>query len=275
LQLTPAKAPANSAKLTSMLIHTYVNAQDGCPTGNLLPDAAGNLFGVTQNGGANNWGSVFELSPGKNGWTQTILYSFRGEEDAGAPYSELIADDAGNLYGTASASAVNAGVAFELSPSKSGWKYQVLHTFTGGDDGGQPVAALTFDKSGNLFGATESFGKNGGGTIFRLSPKGKKWAFKVLYSLTGSGGPVAALTLGDTGTIYGTNFFDGAASYGSVFSLTPSGKKWRYTDLHDFTSGTDGGFPGGGVVLDSAGNLLGTAVLGGANSLGVIYEVTP
>lgn len=275
LQLTSAKAPAAGAKMTGTLIHTYVKAQDGCPTGNLLPDAAGNLFGVTQIGGANNWGSVFELSPGKGGWTQTILYSFRGQEDAGNPHSELVMDGAGNLYGTASAGAVNAGVVFELSPEKGGWNYQVLHTFTGGDDGGQPVAGLTFDKSGILFGATESFGKNGGGTIFRLAPHGKRWKFKVLSSLSGSGGPVAALTIGDTGTIYGTNFFDGTAGYGSVFSLTPSGKKWIYADLHDFTSGTDGGYPGGGVALDSIGNLFGTAVLGGSNNLGVIYKVTP
>jgi uncharacterized repeat protein (TIGR03803 family) len=68
---------------------------------------------------------------------------------------------------------------------------------------------------------------------------------------------------------------DGADGYGSVFSLTPSGGKWLYKDLHDFTGGADGGYPGGGVVLDAAGNLYGTAVLGGANSLGVVYEVTP
>lgn len=275
LELDPAKAPAGRAKLASTLLHTYVKADDGCPTGNLLRDQSGNLFGVTQDGGANGWGSVFELSPGKGGWTQTILYSFRGAEDGGAPYSELIADDAGNLYGAASASTQNFGVVFELSPSESGWSYNVLYTFTGGADGGQPVAALTFDKRGRLFGATTSFGANGGGTVFRLSPKGGSWKFKVLYSMSGSDGPVAALNIGRTGTIYGTNFMDGANGYGSVFSLAPSGRKWVYTDLHDFTGGADGGYPGGGVVFDSTGNLFGTAVLGGANGLGVLYEVTP
>jgi uncharacterized repeat protein (TIGR03803 family) len=275
LELDRSKTPANRARLVSTLLHTYVKGGDGCPTGNLLRDSSGNLFGVTQDGGANGWGSVFELSAGKSGWTETILYSFRGQEDGGAPYSELISDDAGNLYGTASASSVNFGTVFELSPGKGGWTYNVLYAFAGGADRGQPVAALTFGKSGKLYGATTSFGANGGGTIFRLAPGDKGWKYKVLYSLSGSDGPVAALALSKTGTIYGTNFMDGAAGYGSVFSLAPSGKNWTYSDLHDFTGGADGGYPGGGVVFDSTGNLYGTAVLGGANGAGVLYKVTP
>jgi len=274
LELDPPKAPGNGAKLVSTLLHTYTKSEDGCPTGNLLRDPNGNLFGVTQDGGTNGWGSVFELSPSGSGWMQTILYSFRGADDGGAPYSELVMDKAGNLYGTASASNVNYGTAFELSPSNGSWTYTVLHAFTGGQDGGQPVAALTLDH-GKLYGATTSFGASGGGTIFELKPSNGAWKFKVLYSLAGTDGPVAALTTDTTGTLYGTNFMDGADGYGSVFSLTPSGGKWLYKDLHDFTGGADGGYPGGGVVLDAAGNLYGTAVLGGANSLGVVYEVTP
>ncbi|HEX3653140.1 MAG TPA: choice-of-anchor tandem repeat GloVer-containing protein [Rhizomicrobium sp.] len=275
LELDRAKAPMNRVKLASTLLHTYTKSEDGCPTGNLLRDASGNLFGVTQNGGAYSWGSVFELSPSESGWTQTILYSFQGQADGGAPYSELISDGAGNLYGTASASTVNAGTVFELSPSGQGWSYDVLHTFTGGKDGGQPVAALTFDREGNLYGATTSFGAKGGGTIFEMTPSGESWKFHVLHSLAGSDGPVASLAIDTVGAIYGTNFMDGADGYGSVFSLTPEAGKWRYKDLHDFTGGADGGYPGGGVAFDSAGHLFGTAVLGGANGKGVIYEVTP
>ena len=68
---------------------------------------------------------------------------------------------------------------------------------------------------------------------------------------------------------------DGAAGYGSVFELAPSGGTWTYTELYDFTGGADGGYPGGGVTLDASGNLYGTAVLGGANGFGVVWEVTP
>ncbi len=259
---------------SSVLMHTYVNKQDGCPTGNLVLDAAGNIYGVTQDGGANGWGSIFELSDSGGSWNQTILYSFKGQGDGGAPYSELVFDDKGNLYGTASARGADGhGTLFELSPSGSGWTYSVLYTFTGGVDGGQPVAALVFDKSGNLYGATTSFGANGGGTVFELSPSGSNWAFSVLASMTGSDGPVAALAMDAAGTLYGTNFMDGASGYGSVFSLAPSGGTWTYKDLHDFTGGSDGGYPGGGVAFDAKGNLYGTAVLGGANGFGVLYEI--
>jgi uncharacterized repeat protein (TIGR03803 family) len=149
----------------------------------------------------------------------------------------------------------------------------VLYTFHGGSDGGQPTAGLVFDAAGNLYGAAESFGANGGGTVFELTPSGGTWSFNLLAGMTGSGGPVAALTLDSKGDIFGTNFFDGPAGYGSVFRLSPSKKGWTYKDLHDFTGGADGGYPGGGVVLDGAGNLYGTAVLGGANSFGVVYEI--
>lgn len=275
LELDRAQAPPIRAKLVNTLLHTYVKSQDGCPTGNLLRDKSGNLFGVTQNGGAYAWGSAFKLSPSQSGWTQTILYSFQGGDDGGAPYSELVMDKAGNLYGTASASTVNRGTVFELSPSNGSWTYTVLHAFSGGSDGGQPVAALTLARGGKLYGATTSFGAGGGGTIFELKPSHGTWKFKLLYSLSGSDGPVAALTLDSAGTLYGTSFMDGAYGYGSVFSLAPSAGRWLYKDLHDFTGGSDGGYPGGGVVLDAAGNLYGTAVLGGANGLGVIYQVTP
>jgi hypothetical protein len=160
-----------------------------------------------------------------------------------------------------------------LSPSQSGWTYKVIYTFTGGNDGGQPTAGLVLDKSGNLYGAAESFGANGGGTIFELSPSQGSWTFNLLASPAGTGGPVVALSLASPMTIYGTNFFDGADSYGSVFKVSKSGGKWTYKDLHDFTAGADGGYPGGGVTLDAKGNMYGTAVLGGANNFGVVWEI--
>ncbi|MGH6876547.1 MAG: choice-of-anchor tandem repeat GloVer-containing protein, partial [Rhizomicrobium sp.] len=226
----------------SVLMHTYVQKQDGCPTGNLLLDRAGDVYGVTQDGGAGGWGSVFELSYSGSTWSQTILYSFEGGSDGGAPYSGLVFDKAGNLYGTATARGAGGyGTVFELSPSQSGWTYSVLYSFQGGNDGGQPVAGLIFDKAGNLYGAAESYGANGGGTIFELSPSQGAWTFNLLASLTGDAGPVAPLTLDSSGTVYGTNYFDGADGYGSVFKVTQSGTKWIYKDLHDFTGGSDGG----------------------------------
>lgn len=258
---------------TEVLMHTYVYKDDGCPTGNLVLDGAGNVYGVTQDGGANGWGSIFELSNSGSGWTQTILYSFMGASDGGAPYSGMVFDAAGNLYGTATAKgAFDYGTVFELSPSNGGWAYNVLYAFKGGNDGGQPTAGLILN-NGNLYGAAESFGKNGGGTVYELTPSNGTSTLNVLASLTGSGGLVAPITMDSTGTIYGTNFFDGAYGYGSVFRLSLSNGKWSYKDVHDFSGGSDGGYPGGGVTLDANGNLFGTAVIGGANSQGVIYKI--
>jgi uncharacterized repeat protein (TIGR03803 family) len=257
-------------------LRTYVQNQDGCPTGNLTLDSAGNVYGVTQNGGAHGGGSVFELTHTSSGWTETILYGFTGGDDGAAPYSGVILDSAGNVYGTATArGAYGYGVVFKLTNTGSGWTESVLYAFQGGNDGGQPVAGVIFDSAGNLYGAAESFGSGGGGTVFELSPSGGGWNFSVLASLTGEAGPVASLTVDAAGNLYGTNFRDGAHAYGSVFELTPSGGSWTYTDLHDFTGGADGGYPGGGVTLDASGNLYGTAVQGGANNFGLVWEITP
>jgi len=275
LQLA-SKSGVAKVKDTATLMHTYVKSEDGCPTGNLTVDPSGNVFGVTQDGGANGWGSIVEFVPSKTGWTEQVLYSFTGGSDGGAPYSELVRDSAGNFYGTASACASDCvGTAFELSPSESGWTYHVLHSFTGGNDSGQPVAAMVFDAGGNLYGATSGWGSNSGGTVFELSPSGGAWTFSTLARMSGSDGPVAALTLDATGHIYGTNFMDGTGGYGSVFSLSKTAKGWKYRTLHDFAGGADGGYPGGGVTLDAKGNLYGTAVIGGANNHGVIYRIKP
>lgn len=275
LQPPPTRPASILTPWNGTLLHTYVGRDDGCPTGNLLLDAAGNVYGVTQNGGAGG-GSVFELMHTSSGWTETILYSFTGGDDGAAPYSGLIFDNAGNLYGTATARGeYNHGVVFKLTPSGSGWTESVLYAFQGGNDGGQSVAGLIFDSAGNLYGAAESYGSGGGGTVFELSPSGGSWNFSVLASLTGTAGPVASLTLDASGNLYGTTFRDDSYGYGSVFELTQSSGSWTYTDLHDFTGGTDGGYPGGGVTLDVSGNLYGTAVEGGANGFGVVWEITP
>lgn len=278
LHLRPSATPPHSVFATwdETVLRTYVASQEGCPTGNLLLDSAGNLYGVTQTGGPGGGGTIFELTNTPSGWTETILYAFQGQGDGAVPYSGLIMDHAGNLYGTASTRGLHGhGTVFELVHSGAGWSLQTLYAFQGGNDGGQPVAGLIFDNAGNLYGATSSFGSGGGGTVFELAPAGGSWNFNLLASLTGTDGPVASLLMDSSGTLYGTTFMDDSFGFGSVFKLTPSGGRWNYTDLHDFTGGSDGGYPGGGVVMDSAGNLYGTAVVGGANGFGVLYEIVP
>ncbi|MEJ0047821.1 MAG: choice-of-anchor tandem repeat GloVer-containing protein [Rhodospirillales bacterium] len=139
-----------------------------------------------------------------------------------------------------------------------------------------PTGGLIEDSAGNLYGATESAGANGGGTVFELSPTANSWTLKVLADLpAGAGGPVAALTMDAAGNLYGTNYMNGANGVGSVFKLTNVSGSWKYQVLHDFAGAAGGSYPGGGVVLDSNGNLFGTAGSGGAYGWGVAYEITP
>jgi uncharacterized repeat protein (TIGR03803 family) len=183
-----------------------------------------------------------------------------------------------------------------LMPVVGGWTENILYNFDYTSAGGYPIANPIFDQSsGNLYGATTDGGTGGGGTVFELSPSGSGWTFNLLYNLVGDGncstlgyygpgpGPWGALALDSGGNLYGTTCSDGAYGYGNVFELTPSNDGWTYTDLHDFTGGSDGAFPISNVVFDSSGNLYGTASAGGsgtcnfegATGCGVVWEITP
>jgi uncharacterized repeat protein (TIGR03803 family) len=160
------------------------------------------------------------------------------------------------------------GTAYELSPAGSGWTQKTLTDFNGGS--GSPVAGLTFDSHGNLFGTGFV-----GGTVYELQPSGGNWTFSQLESFDGINGPFGSLTFDAAGNVYGANPSGGAFGNGFVFKMTPSGGGWSLTDLYDFTGGNDGGFPICNVVLDSSGNLYGTAYFGGTAGQGVVWQITP
>jgi uncharacterized repeat protein (TIGR03803 family) len=119
-----------------------------------------------------------------------------------------------------------------------------------------------------------------GGTVFELTPGGANWNYNFVFNLPslgiqGSGGPSDTLLQDAAGNLYGTTFSEGTHGYGSVFKLTPSNGNWIYTDLYDFTGGSDGAHPAGGVVMDAAGNLFGTTSAAGGPGKGTIFEITP
>jgi len=220
--------------------------------------------------------------------TYKILHEFTGGADGSDPTAGLIFDAAGNLYGTAKyGGSWGQGTVFELTPNSDGsWTETVLYNFSGGDDGGQPFAGVTFDRAGNLYGTTYTGGA-GDGTVFELTrdPDGS-WTETVLHSFTGSDGraPVAGVIFGRAGSLYGTTTWGGTAGLGTVFELTPnSDGTWTEKVLHSFTGGKGGSYPDrGSLVFDAAGNLYGAAADGGqagCNAFepgcGVIYELTP
>lgn len=243
-------------------------------------DRAGNIYGTTYDEGSYGGGTVFELSPSNGGWTETVIHNFGNGFDGNFPIAGLLIDAAGNLYGTTqSGGDYGDGTVFELSPSAGSWTETLLHSFTGGDDGGDPYGGLIFDSAGNLYGATPgTYEFNGnGGSVFKLTPAGGSWAFSVLYSFTEGGdecGPRGTPAMDAAGSLYDTTTC--SPGDGSVFKLTPANGGWTYTQLHDFDQRGDGEYPEAGVTLDASGNIYGTTSVGGAyNAYGIVFEITP
>ena len=268
------------------VLHSFQGGNDGIyPYAGLVFDQAGNAYGDTTSGGSGLNGTVFQLTPQQGQWTETILHNFTGiGQDGVFPGHELIFDSAGNLYGTAGGSSSHDGVVFELAKSGSNWTTSTLYQFQGGTLGAGPIG-IVLDRSGNLYGGTNSGGDAGyccAGTIWELSPSGGGWNFNLQFDLAGNGGPWDNVVMDSSGNLYGTTAGDGAYGYGNVYKVSPAlGGGWTYTDLYDFTDATDGSWPGA-LVLDSNGNLYGAAQQGGmfgGNCLdtgcGTVWEITP
>jgi uncharacterized repeat protein (TIGR03803 family) len=251
------------------VLHTFTGGSDGGhPQAGVILDSAGNLYGTTSTGGASGQGIVFKLKPGGQ---ETVLYNFTGGSDGGQPYSALLADSAGNLYGTAMVGgSAGQGVVFKVSATG---QETVLHSFAGSPtDGAQPVAGVIRDSAGNLYGTTPS-GGTGLGIVFKLSAAGQE---TVLYNF-GSNGyyPLSGVVRDSAGNLYGTTYYGGTRSAGTVYKITAAGHE---SVLHNFTNGEDGGEPMAGVVLDSSGNLYGTTYGGGPDGpagAGVVFELNP
>jgi uncharacterized repeat protein (TIGR03803 family) len=261
------------------VLYSFAGGTDGAdPQAELTMDAAGNLYGTTAQGGAANNGTVFELvapTKKKQPWQEIVLYSFGPGPDGATPVSGLYRDAGGSLYGTTSLGGTYGyGTIFKLTPGAT-WTETILHHFQNADDGAYPYAGFVADSAGNLYGAATQAGANGGGTVFEVQPS-KHMKFSVLTSQPGWGisGTFRNLLLADDGTIYGTTHCDGDDGSGTIFKLTPSGKRWTYTLLYTFTGGSDGLFTISNLVLKD-GQLYGTTIDGGANGAGVIYRLTP
>lgn len=212
------------------VIHAFTGGRDGAvgSLGLLLVDNAGNLYGVAELGGAGSAGTVYRLSPDSSGaWTFTTLYAFAGSPDAGFPYGGLIADAAGNLYGTTYyGGANNLGSVFELRLNGKGkYSERVLYSFKGGSDGSSPTSTLTFDKGGTLWGTTSAGGGAACdcGTIFKLNPRSRIETVTHRFGGSTSDGknPYYGLAPDATGRLYGAATSGGADSSGVVFDFAP------------------------------------------------------
>ena len=168
-------SPTASGPWTASTLYTFTGGTDGAlPVADLILDAAGNLYGTTEEGGANNDGVVFELSASGGSWTETVLYSFTGGDDGRYPRSGVLFDPAGNLYGATYFGGITVfcvngcGAIYKLSPSGGGWVESNVYTFQGNTDGYNP-SGLVRDSAGNLYGSA-SGGNNGNGEVFKVIP---------------------------------------------------------------------------------------------------------
>ena len=295
INLIPATA---SAETTGQAIDFFQGPNGEYPLFGLTLDSAGNLYGSTPNGGTNQSdGIVYELSRSSGTWHETVLYDFCAAAscaDGATPYSAVIFDAAGNLYGTTLGGGANGGgTVFKLSPSAGGWTETVLYSFcslASCADGKGPVS-VAFDAAGNLYGSTYFGGQSctgtasGCGVVFKLSPpSGAAWKETVLFSFSGSNGqqPNPVSFLDSAGNLYGTTYVGGTENQGVVFELSPTAKgPWTQTLLHVFMGPLDGAWAQSPLISDSSGNIYGTTVAGGYESVargagyGTIFKLSP
>jgi len=243
------------------VLHSFAGGADGgFPECGLIFDPAGNLYGSTLNYYGLS-GTIFELSPSGNGWINQVIFDL-------GPYSSaalnLAMDATGNIYG------VLPGGVFELSPNgNGGWTQTMIYGFTGPQgQKGPPV----LDQAGNVYFTTKADGAHTLGAVYKVSPGKQGWTGKILYSFKWGGKdgryPLAGVAFDSIGNIYGTTSAGGEYKDGTVFELVaPVGKgKYKEKVLWSF-NGTDGEDPQDSLILDSAGNLYGTA--------GIVFEITP
>ena len=246
---------------------SFTGGNDGSlPLAALVQGLDGNFYGTASSGGASNNGTVFRISPTGS---LTNLWSFTGGSDGSVPFAALVQGLDGNFYGTASSGgASNNGTVFRISPAGS---LTNLWSFTGGDDGVNPMAGLVRGSDGNFYGTTAGSQGFGFGTVFRISPTG---SLTNLWSFTGNndgGAPDGTLVQGSDGNFYGTTSTGGTGLGGTVFRIGPNG---GLTNLWSFSVDSGGSGPNGALVLGSDGNFYGTTTAGSAGN-GTVFRISP
>jgi uncharacterized repeat protein (TIGR03803 family) len=212
-------------------LFSFNGADGNYPSGGLIFDSAGNLYGTTASGGNTCFcGNVFELQKGTNNtWTESVLYTFTGYSDGVNPESALAMDSSGNLFGTtvyggdtSCGGGFGCGEVFELTNAGGVWTKTTIHAFTDTPDGHAPLAGVTFDAAGNMFGTTSNGGNSGAGVLYEISPSSGGWTESVVYSFSNGadgGFPSTPVTFDSKGNLFGTAEFGGTAGDGVAFAF--------------------------------------------------------
>lgn len=274
---------------TLTVLHSFKGGTDGAQNSG-QPELGlvlinGNLYGPASFGGVAGCdgslgcGVIFKVTPTA---TESVLYRFTAQADGGFP-QDLIGDQSGNLYGATGGSymAGNAGTIFKMDTAGT---LTTLFTFPGGTTGTSPRWRLVRAANGVTHGVTQfggdstcALGSIGCGVVFGLNSAGKEKVLHTFGKQASDGEEPAGGLLNVAGTYYGATFYGGITNAtcsfgcGVVYGVTDTG---QYSVLYRFTGGTDGWLPTGGLTSDGAGNLFGTAELGG-NGNGVVYKIVP
>lgn len=256
------------------VLYSFTGGTDGgSPRGGVVLDNSGNLYGTTYDGGASGYGVVFKITPGG---VETVLQNFLSTDGA-HPDGGLIRDAAGQLFGTtAYGGSADNGTVFGVS---SKGFFLLVYSFAGYPiDGALPFGTTPLAGTSDLYGTTYSGGRNGAGTVFKLTAAAQETVLLNFDGGLGGKGPYDVLVADPAGNLYGTTEYGGSAQCGYegcgvLFELSVAGKE---TVLHNFNlTPTDGAYPFGGVVRDRAGNLYGTLSAGGTTGCGAVFKFTP
>ncbi len=236
---TVYKLAPGTGGYSETVLYAFQAGNDGeNPLAGVIAGADGSLYGTTLNGGHGGnpgWGTVFKLTPNNGGYSETVVYAFRGGKDGAYPYAGLIADASGSLYGTTGdgggyGPSSGLGTVFKLTPKGKTYAESILYAFRGGTDGAYPSAGLIEDTNGALYGTTGGGGSASGagyGTVFELTPAKRGYSERVVYVFSGSNGdaPSGGLAADTKGALLGTTYRGGGGcasgdGCGTVYRLT-------------------------------------------------------
>jgi hypothetical protein len=285
-------AVGSASTFQTLYSFTGADGDGSFPSGSLVADSNGVLYGTTQSGGAvtgkcgfpSTGGTVYSLSPpstAAGGWTEKILYAFTGSQGDCDPVSGVILGPDGTLYGTAAnGSSLSSphGVVFALIPPKvlgAPWQETILHSFADNGDGAYPFGGLARDRAGVLYGTTQGFFNPAFGNAFSLTPpreSGKSWTYKTLHDFdqTEGGVPQFGLVRGPNNQLFGIT----ASLIYSLSAPTSPGGSWNLTTISSHSANA--------ITFDRNGNLYGALSLGpgdvtgcATNCHGEVFELSP
>jgi uncharacterized repeat protein (TIGR03803 family) len=288
------------ASVKEQVLYSFNAGVDGSdPLSTLITDSTHALYGTTAyGGGAGGFGCgiVFKLTPSGTHYTESILYQFKGSPDGCSPSAGVVEDASGALYGTTEygGDAAGNGTVFKLTPAGSKYTETVLYAFQGGSDGNAPLAGLTIDAHGDLFGGTLVGGgasacpSSGCGILFELKRSGTGYKERILHSFqSGTDGATPGsppIFVGNT--LYGTAATGGGnpscggapinRGCGTIYKLTPRAGGYRFSTIYKFTGEPrDGANPFGGLAFDKLSRTFyGITQYGGSANQGSVFSVT-